>query len=111
MTEGKAQIRQEGMADVREGVPGRMGERTIFGNADVTKDDVRDVQRQPRHDAMPSSNGDTTATDGNAKDEASGLGLSMPSVIGTALAAVTATALSTKIGIAGSLIGTVVARR
>ena len=42
MTEGKAQIRQEGMADVREGVPGRMGERTIFGNADVTKDDVGD---------------------------------------------------------------------
>ena len=54
MTEGKAQIRQEGMADVREGVPGRMGERTIFGNADVTKDDVPKSEYQlPAYEQEP----------------------------------------------------------
>lgn len=80
-----------------------------LGHATPTVKTGRHVTRQQaRHATVAPTDAKAAVTENNASDD-TGLGLSMPSVIGTALAAVTATVLSTQIGIAGSLIGTVVA--
>lgn len=80
-----------------------------LGHATPTvKTDRHVTRQQARHATVAPTDAKAAVTENNAKDD-TGLGLSMPSVIGTALAAVTATVLSTQIGIAGSLIGTVVA--
>ena len=80
-----------------------------LGNATpAVKTDRHVTRQQARHATVAPTDAKAAVTENNAKDD-TGLGLSMPSVIGTALAAVTATVLSTQIGIAGSLIGTVVA--
>jgi len=94
--------------DANNFVTDEAGEWQLGNAMPVVNTDRHVTRQQARHATVVPTNAKTAVPENNAKDD-TGLGLSMPSVIGTALAAVTATVLSTQIGIAGSLIGTVVA--
>ena len=94
--------------DASNSVIDEAGEWQLGHATPTVKTDRHVTRQQARHATVAPTDAKAAVTENNASDD-TGLGLSMPSVIGTALAAVTATVLSTQIGIAGSLIGTVVA--
>lgn len=94
--------------DTSNSVTDEASEWQLGNAAPAVKTDRHVTRQQARHATVAPTDAKTAVPENDAKDD-TGLGLSMPSVIGTALAAVTATVLSTQIGIAGSLIGTVVA--
>lgn len=94
--------------DANNSVIDEAGEWQLGHATPTVKTDRHVTRQQARHATVAPTDAKTAVPENDAKDD-TGLGLSMPSVIGTALAAVTATVLSTQIGIAGSLIGTVVA--